>query len=49
MDALLEKNVSEVIAILDIQSRMGIFNSCFIDEIKNEGTATAFEKSRLVV
>ncbi len=28
---------------------MRIFNSRFVDEIKKEGTATAFEKSRLVV
>ncbi len=28
---------------------MIIFNSRFVDEIKKEGTATAFEKSRLVV
>lgn len=28
---------------------MRIFNSRFIDEIKNEETATAFEKSRLVI
>ena len=28
---------------------MRIFNSRFVDEIKNEGTAMAFEKSRLVV
>ena len=28
---------------------MRIFNSRFVDEIKNERTATAFEKLRLVV
>lgn len=27
---------------------MRIFNSCFIDEIQNEGTATTFKKLRLV-
>ena len=26
-----------------------IFNSRFVDEVKNAGTSTAFEKSRLVV
>ena len=28
---------------------MRIVNSCFVDEIKNEGTTMAFEKSRLDV
>lgn len=28
---------------------MRIFNSCFVNEIKNEGTATIFEKSRLII
>ena len=49
INGLLEKNAFKVISISDISSGMRIFNSCFVDEIKNEGTATAFEKSRLVV
>lgn len=46
---LLEKGAFEVISISDISSRMRIFNSCFVDKIKNKGPATAFEKSRLVI
>ncbi len=49
INGLLEKGAFEVISISDVPSGMRIFNSRFVDEIKNEGTATAFEKSRLVV
>ena len=49
INSLLEKSAFEVVAILDIPSRMKLFHSRFVDEIKNEGTATAFQKSRLVV
>lgn len=49
INGLLEKGALEVISISDVPSGMRIFNSRFVDEIKNEGTATAFEKSRLVV
>ncbi len=48
INGLLEKNAFEVVAISDILNGMGIFNSRFVDKIKNEGTATAFEKLRLV-
>jgi hypothetical protein len=34
---------------LEIPRGVRIFNSRFVDEIKNEGTDKAFEKSRLVV
>ena len=49
INGLLEKDAFEIISISDVPSGMRIFNSRFVDEIKNEGTATAFEKSRLVV
>ena len=49
INGLLEKSAFKVVAISDILSRMRIFNSRFVEEIKNEGTVTAFEKSRLVV
>ena len=49
INGLLEKGVFEVVTISDVLSRMRIFNSRFVDKIKNEGTAIAFEKSRLVV
>jgi hypothetical protein len=34
---------------LEVPRGVRIFNSRFVDEIKNEGTDKAFEKSRLVV
>lgn len=49
INGLLENGAFEVVTILDVPSGMRIFSSRFVDEIKNEGTATAFEKSRLVV
>ena len=49
INGLLEKGAFKVVSISDVPSGMRIFNSCFVDEIKNEGTATAFKKSRLVV
>ena len=49
INGLLKKDAFKFVTILDILSGMRIFNSCFIDEIKNEEIATAFEKSRLVI
>ena len=45
----LEKSAFKVMSISDVPSGMRIYNSCFVDEIKNEGIATAFEKLRLVI
>ena len=49
INGLLEKGAFEVVTISDIPSGMRIFNSRFVNEIKNEGIATAFEISRLVI
>lgn len=49
INVLLEKDDFKVISISDVLSGIRIFNSCFIDEIKNKGIATAFEKSRFIV
>lgn len=49
INGLLEKGAFKVISILDVFNRMRIFNSRFIDEIKNKRTAIVFKKSRLVV
>ena len=49
INGLLEKGVFETINIADIPKGVRIFNSWFVDEIKNPGTDKAFEKSRLVV
>ena len=46
---LLENGVFEVINPKDVPTNIRIFNSRFVDEIKNPGTDKAFEKSRLVV
>lgn len=46
---LLEKGVFEIIKLADVPQGIRIFNSRFVDEIKNKGTDKAFEKSRLVV
>jgi len=49
INGLLEKGVFEIINMADIPKGTRIFNSRFVDEIKNKGTDKAFEKSRLVV
>jgi hypothetical protein len=46
---LLEKGVFELVNPKDIPQSNRVFNSRFVDEIKNPGTDKAFEKSRLVV
>ena len=49
LNGLLKSGVFEVVDITDIPQGIRIFNSRFVDEIKNPGTASAFKKSRLVV
>jgi hypothetical protein len=49
LNGLLESGVFEVVDITDIPQGIRIFNSRFVDEIKNPSTTSAFEKSRLVV
>jgi hypothetical protein len=49
INGLLEKGVFRVVDITDVPQGKRIFNSRFVDTIKNEGTDQAFEKSRLVV
>lgn len=44
-----EKDAFKVISISNISIKIRIFISHFMDEIKNEKTAIAFEKSRLIV
>ena len=46
---LLEKGVFELVNPKDVPQGNRVFNSRFVDEIKNLGTDKAFEKSRLVV
>jgi hypothetical protein len=49
INGLLEKKVFEFIHKSEIPKGTRIFDSRFIDEIKNEGTTKAYEKSRLVI
>ena len=46
---LLEKGVFKTVDRKDVPSDARIFNSSFVDEIKNANTDKTFEKSRLVV
>ena len=49
LTGLLEKGVFKIVKLADVPEGMRLFNSRFVDEIKNPGTEKAFEKSRLVV
>ena len=49
VNGLFEKGVFEAVPILLVLKGIRIFNSHFVDKVKNAGTDTAFEKSRLVV
>lgn len=44
-----EKGVFKVVITKDIPSNASIFNSRFVDKIKNPGIDKAYEKIRLVV
>ena len=46
---LFEKDCFEIVSISDVFHEIRIFNSRFVDEIKNIGTIDAYEKSRLVM
>jgi hypothetical protein len=46
---LLEKGVFKITKLTDVPQGVRLFNSRFVDEVKNAGTSKAFEKSRLVV
>ena len=46
---LIEKGVFQIADHSEIPTGARIFNSRFVDEIKNQGTEKAYEKSRLVV
>ena len=49
VNGLIDKGVFQLVHKIDIPHGIRIFNSRFVDEIKNKGTDQAFEKSRLVV
>ena len=45
LNRLLERGVFKVVDLVDVPPGTRIFNSRFVDEIKNPGTDKAFEKS----
>ncbi|KAI0991017.1 hypothetical protein K3495_g17170, partial [Podosphaera aphanis] len=47
LDGLLNRGVFAFINVNEIPPKARIFNSRFVDRVKNEGTANAMEKSRL--
>jgi hypothetical protein len=49
LSGLLENGMFAVVKIIDILPGICIFNSRFVDKVKNAGTSDVFEKSRLVV
>ena len=49
LNELLEKGVFKVINIKDLFTEARVFESRFVNQMKNEGTEKAFEKSRLVM
>jgi len=49
MNGLFENTVFKFINIDQVPEGARIFNSRFVDEVKNQGTEDAFEKSRLVI
>ena len=49
INGLFEKGCFEIVSISDVLHETRIFNSRFVDEIKNIGTVDAYEKSRLVM
>lgn len=46
---LLEKDVFKVVTTDSILSNAQIFNSCFVNKIKNLGTNKMYKKSQLVI
>ncbi len=46
---LFEKGVFKIVTINDISSNAQIFNSCFVNKIKNPNTDKAYKKSRLII
>ena len=49
INGLINREVFQLVPPSNVLDGIRIFNSRFVDEVKNEGTSTAFEKSRLVI
>ena len=48
-NGLVERGVFKPVSIEEVPADMRIFNSRFVDEVRNEGSSDAYEKSRLVI
>ena len=49
LNELFEKEVFEIINIKDLFIKTRVFESRFVNQMKNEGIEKAFEKSRLII
>ena len=49
INGLFEKGCFEIVSTFDVFHEVRVFNSRFVDEIKNIDTVDAYEKSRLVM
>ena len=49
LNELFEKEIFEIINIKDLFIETRVFESRFVNQMKNEETEKAFEKSRLVI
>ncbi|ESZ92707.1 hypothetical protein SBOR_6919 [Sclerotinia borealis F-4128] len=49
INGLIENSVFKTVPLSEVPKGIRIFNSRFVDEIKNEGTDKAYPKSRLIV
>ena len=49
LNELFEKEIFEIINIKDLFTEARVFESRFVNQIKNEKTKKAFEKLRLVI
>ena len=49
LNELLEKKMFKIINIEDLFAKTRVFNNRFMNQMKNEGTEKAFEKSRFIM
>ena len=49
INKLLNKKIFDVLILIEMFSKIKLFNFCFVDEIKNPKISTAFEKFRLMI
>ena len=49
LNELLEKRIFEIIYIDNLFAETRVFENRFMNQVKNEGTEKAFEKSRFII